>query len=490
MTRRVVIIGAGFGGIGAAIELRAHGYTDVTILDAAPGIGGTWLANTYPGAACDVPSHLYSYSFAQRRSWSRLCSPQSEILEYLRTVAREHSVDHLVRPDTKVTACRWDDEATLWRVETEQGDEYTADAVVIATGQLAQPSIPGIPGREDFAGTEFHSAQWDHDHDLTGRKVAVIGTGASAVQFVPAIAPVVGKMSVFQRTGNWFLPRKNMPYPRSVQRLIKVPGVQRLRRWGLKRLYLESLTASIRHPRTVGPVLRLKSQIFMRHQLRDPEVRRKVWPDYTFGCKRVLFSSYWLPALQRDNVEVVTDSVERIEPSGVRTKDGRLHEVDTIIWGTGFRTTSFMFPMEVHGREGRSLRDEWADGPHAHLGMTVPGFPNLFVMYGPNTNTSGGSIIVYLESQARYVRTALQEADRRGAAAAEVRPDVEAASDAEVQSRFEGTAWQACDSWYRDESGRIITNWPGYMVEYEKATERIDPDEYVWLAPGEQKVSS
>ena len=484
MTRRVVIIGAGFGGIGAAIELRAHGYTDVTILDASSGIGGTWLANSYPGAACDVPSHLYSYSYAQRRSWSRLCSPQSEILEYLRQVAREHSVDHLVRPDTRVSACRWDDEAHVWHVETDAGT-YTADAVVMATGQLAQPAIPSIPGVEDFAGHAFHSAGWDHAHDLTGRRVAVIGTGASAVQFVPEIAPVVGKLSVFQRTGNWFLPRKNMRYPRPAQALLKVPGVQRLRRWGLKRLYLESLTASIRHPRTVGPVLRLKSQIFMRHQLRDPEVRRKVWPDYTFGCKRVLFSSYWLPALQRENVDVVTDSIERIESAGVRTVDGRLHRVDTIIWGTGFKATSFMFPMEVHGRDGASLRDVWAGGPHAHLGITVPGFPNLFVMYGPNTNTSGGSIIVYLESQARYVRTALQEADRRGAAAAEVRPEVEAASDAEVQSRFSGTAWLACDSWYRDETGRIITNWPGYMREYEKATEAIDPFEYVWLTPRE-----
>jgi cation diffusion facilitator CzcD-associated flavoprotein CzcO len=219
----------------------------------------------------------------------------------------------------------------------------------------------------------------------------------------------------------------------------------------------------------------------MQRQLKDPEVRRKVWPDYTFGCKRVLFSSYWLPALQRDNVDVITDSVERIEPDGVRTADGTLHRVDTIIWGTGFRTTQFMFPMEIVGRGGTSLRDAWADGPHAHLGITVPGFPSLFVMYGPNTNTSGGSIIVYLEAQARYVRTALEEADRRGAAAVDVRADVEAASDREVQERFAGTAWLACDSWYRDESGRIVTNWPGYMGEYEKATERLDPSEYEFL---------
>ncbi|HEY2225716.1 NAD(P)/FAD-dependent oxidoreductase [Actinomycetospora sp.] len=484
MTRRVVIIGAGFGGIGAAIELRAHGYTDVTILDAAPGVGGTWLANSYPGAACDVPSHLYSYSYAQRRTWSRLCSPQSEILDYLRTVAREHGVADLVVPDTRVGECRWDDGARHWRIEAETAGEartWIADAVVVATGQLAQPSIPNIPGREDFAGHTFHSAQWDHDHDLTGRRVGVIGTGASAVQFVPEIAPEVGRLSVFHRSGNWFLPRRNVLYPRAVRALMKVPYLQRIRRWGLKNIYLESLTVAIRTPRSFGWLLSFRSSWFMRRQLRDPEVRRKVWPDYTFGCKRVLFSSYWLPALQRDNVDVVTDSVERIEADGVRTADGTLHRVDTIIWGTGFQTNRFMFPMEIVGREGASLRDAWADGPHAHLGMTVPGFPSMFVLYGPNTNTSGGSIIVYLEAQARYVRTALEEADRRGAAAVDVRADVEAEYDREVQERFAGTAWLECDSWYRDASGRIITNWPGYMVEYEKATQRLDPSEYDFL---------
>jgi cation diffusion facilitator CzcD-associated flavoprotein CzcO len=484
MSRRVVIIGAGFGGIGAAIELRAHGYTDVTILDAAPGVGGTWLANSYPGAACDVPSHLYSYSYAQRRSWSRLCSPQSEILDYLRTVAREHGVADLVVPDTRVSDCRWDDEARHWHIDAETDGEartWTADAVVVATGQLAQPSIPNISGREDFGGHTFHSAEWDHDHDLTGRRVAVIGTGASAVQFVPEIAPAVGRLSVFHRTGNWFLPRRNVLYPRAVRALMKVPYLQRIRRWGLKNVYLESLTLAIRTPRSFGWLLSFRSTWFMKRQLRDPEVRRKVWPDYTFGCKRVLFSSYWLPALQRDNVDVVTDSVERIESDGVRTADGTLHRVDTIIWGTGFKTNQFMFPMEIHGRGGESLRDAWADGPHAHLGMMVPGFPSLFVLYGPNTNTSGGSIIVYLEAQARYVRTALEEADKRGAAAVDVRPDVEAAYDRDVQQRFAGTAWLECDSWYRDESGRIITNWPGYMVEYEKATQRLDPGEYEFL---------
>lgn len=477
--RRVVIIGAGFGGIAAAIELRAHGYTDVTILDAASGLGGTWRANTYPGAACDVPSHLYSYSFAQRRDWSRLCSPQSEILSYLENVAREHGVADLVVPNTKVTRCARRDGG--WTVEADDGRRWDADVLVVATGQLHQPVVPSIPGIDEFAGHAFHSARWDHDHDLRGRRVAVIGTGASAVQFVPEIAPVVGHLDVFQRSGNWFMPRRNRRYPRTLRTVIRrVPGLQKARRGFLKNIYLESLTLMIRHPATAGRLGSLWSTLFMRRQLRDPDVRRKAWPDYTFGCKRILFSSHYLPALQRENVDLVTDAVERLEPGGVRTADGRLHPVDTVIWGTGFATTRFMFPMDILGHDGASLADAWADGPHAHLGMTVPGFPSLFVLYGPNTNTSGGSIIAYLESQAGYLRQALEEMDRRDATAIEVRPEVEAASDREVQAAFEGTAWTACDSWYRDESGRIVANWPGYMREYLERTAELDPSEFTF----------
>jgi cation diffusion facilitator CzcD-associated flavoprotein CzcO len=477
-----VIIGAGFGGIGAAIELRRHGITDVTILDRAPGIGGTWRHNSYPGAACDVPSHLYSYSFAQRRDWSRLCSPQPEILGYLEGVARDHGVAGLVQPNTDVTACTWDDDARRWTVESADGRTWIADAVVLATGQLHQPSWPRIPGIETFAGHTFHSAQWDHDHDLAGRRVAVVGTGASAVQFVPAIAPRVAHMTVFQRSGNWFMPRKNRAYPAPLKAAFRfVPGLQAFRRKFIYE-YGESLTAMIRHPRTLGLIGRARSAAFMRAQLHDPEVRRKAWPDYTFGCKRVLFSSEFLPALQRPNVELVTEAVTEVTPRGVVTADGREHEVDTIIWGTGFRTNDFMFPMRVTGAGGQTLEEEWRGGAHAHLGMTVPGFPSMFVMYGPNTNTSGGSIIVYLEAQAAYIRQALELVRDRGAAAVDVRREVEAESDRLVQQRFAGTAWTRCDSWYRDEQGRIVANWPGYMREYVARTRRLDPAEFTLVA--------
>jgi cation diffusion facilitator CzcD-associated flavoprotein CzcO len=474
---RVVIVGAGFGGIAAAVELRGQGISDVTILEKASDFGGTWLQNTYPGCACDVPSHLYSLSYAQRREWSRLCSPQQEILDYVHDVARDLGVDRLIRTNSAVVACRWDEAACRWSVATEAGDVYESDAIVIATGQLHRPSVPAIEGAETFEGHTFHSAAWDHDYDLTGKRVAVVGTGASSVQFVPEIVDDVQQLTIFQRTGNWFLPRKNRPYPSAFKAVVRfVPGVQAFRRKFIFQ-YCESLTMAIRHPRTFGRLLHLRSAAFMRWQLRDPKLRRKVWPNYTFGCKRVLFSSYFLPTLARPEVELVTDAIDRMTPAGIVTADGRLHRIDCVIWGTGFRASEFMFPMEVTGAEGRDLREVWADGAHAHLGMTVPGFPSMFVMYGPNTNTSGGSIIVYHEAQASYIRQALQEAERRGGAI-EVREEVETASAREVQLRFAGTAWTRCDSWYRDDAGRIVANWPGYMREYLEATRELDPAEY------------
>src|SRR4051794_11967104 len=483
----VTIVGAGFGGISAAIELQRHGFRDLTILDAAGDLGGTWLHNSYPGAACDVPSHLYSFSFAQRRDWSRLCSPQPEILDYIHGVARDFGVDRLVQANTKVTACTWDEATNRWTAEAEDGRTFESDAIVIATGQLHQPSYPRIRGREDFAGHEFHTAQWDHDYDLRGKRVAMIGTGASAVQIVPEIAKEVGRLVVFQRTGNWFLPRKNRPYPKPMKAVFEhVPGVQEFRRRFIYN-YGESLTLMIRHPRTLGRIGHLRSAMFMRAQLRDPEVRRKVWPDYTFGCKRILFSSDFLPALQRPNVELVTDAVAGMAEHGVVTSDGTLHEVDCVIYGTGFRTNDFMFPMEITGSGGRTLREAWSGGAHAHLGMTVPGFPSMFVMYGPNTNTSGGSIIAYLEAQSAYVRQALAEIRRRGSAAIDVRPEVEAANVREVQERFRGTAWTRCDSWYRTPDGRIVANWPGYMRDYEQRTKVFDPSEFSFT-PAPERV--
>jgi cation diffusion facilitator CzcD-associated flavoprotein CzcO len=476
----VLIVGAGFGGIAAAIELRRHGFQELTILERAPELGGTWYFNGYPGAACDVPSHLYSFSFAQRRDWSRLCSPQAEIHEYLREVARAHDVERHVHYKRTVAACTWEAGRALWLVDTEQGERFEADALVLATGQLHQPSYPQLEGIESFAGHSFHSAQWDHDYPLEGKRVAVVGTGASAVQFVPELAERAAQLTVFQRTGNWFLPRRNRRYPGAVKAAIEhVPGIQEFRR-NFMFQYCEALTAAIRHPRSVGRLLALRSAAFMRKQLRDPELRQKVWPNYTFGCKRVLFSSDFLPALARANVEVVTEPIARVAPEGLVATDGALHAVDCIVWGTGFRTNDFMFPMRIAGVDGTELGETWAEGARAHLGMTVPGYPSMFLMYGPNTNTSGGSIIFYLEAQAGYIRQALQQMLARGASAVEVRPEVEHASDRALQARFAGTAWTECDSWYRDQRGRIVANWPGYMREYAEQTRTFDASEYTF----------
>jgi len=463
---RVAIIGAGFGGIAAAIALSHH---QIVILDRAPELGGTWLLNDYPGAACDVPAHLYSYSYEQRRHWTRICSLRDEILAYIRDVACKHGIDALVTSNVEVERADWDGR---WTITSSDQRTWEADALIVATGQLHRTHTPRITGAETFAGHSFHSAEWDHGYDLRGKRVAVIGTGASAAQFVPEIADQVERLVVFQRTGNWFMPRKNRAYPKLVKALVRyVPGVQALRR-GFIFQYGEFLTRMIRHPRTWGRIGHLRSALFMRYQLRGhPELRRRVWPDYTFGCKRVLFSSHFLPALARENVELVTDPITAITPDGI---DG--HAVDCIIYGTGFRAADFMFPMQITAR-GRSLREAWVDGAHAHLGITVSGFPSLYLMYGPNTNTSGGSIIVYLEAQAAYIRQALQ------LGVIEVRADVEAASDRALQARFAGTAWTRCDSWYRDEHGRVVTNWPGSMRSYQERTRTLDRTEFSSPAP-------
>lgn len=478
MAPRVLIIGAGFGGIAMAVELRNHGFTDITILEGAPAAGGTWFHNSYPGAACDVPSPLYSFSFAQRTDWTNLCSPQPAILRYLQEVTRIHGVDALIRHNSQVSACAWDAGSKTWTVRTTDGAEHVGEVLVIATGQLHQPVIPALPGRDVFTGHSFHSARWDHDYDLRGKRVAVVGSGASAVQFVPEIVKEVGQLTVYQRSGNWFMARRNKKYPPGVRWAIEhIPFLQPL----LRRFFFhygEVLTAAIRHPNTFGRIVKARSTAFMKRKVKDPALRAKIWPDYTFGCKRVLFSSHFLPALTRPNVEVVTDRIEGLTETGIRSADGKVREVDCVIWATGFATNDFMFPMEVRGRDGLDLREVWAKGAHAHLGLTVPGFPSMFVMYGPNTNTSGGSIIWYLEQQAAYIRQALELVRARGAAAIEVKAEVEAASDAALQKRFAGTAWVDCDSWYRDAEGRIITNWPGYMRDYLAAVKELKPDDF------------
>ncbi len=474
---KVIIIGAGFGGIAAAIELRKHGFNDVTILDRAAESGGTWYYNNYPGSACDVPSYLYSFSFAQRAGWTRFCSPQPDILNYLRDVAHEFGVDRLIVPNADITSCTWNETTASWTIVSADGRTWEANAVVLATGQLHNALYPSIEGREVYAGHSFHSSSWDHDFDFSDRRVAVIGSGSSAAQFVPAIAGEVQRLIVFQRTPNWFLPRKNHHSPRVVRTAMRFRPLRTFVRF-LISVAADGFILMMLHPKTYGRLGEAASLSFMRWQLKDPVLRRKVRPNYSFGCKRIVFSSFFLRTLQRSNVDLVTEPIARMTQRGIVTCDGVEREVDCIIYGTGFHAADFMYPMDIVGIGGRTLRESWADGPHAHLGIAVPGFPSLFLMYGPNTNTPGGSVVVLLEAQASYLRQALETVRFHGAAAVDVRPSVEAKSDSKTQARFIGTAWTHCDSWYRSPDGRNIANWPDYMRKYVTRTRAYDPGDF------------
>ena len=480
---RVAIVGAGFSGIAMAIALRREGIEDFTILERAESLGGVWHHNTYPGAACDVPSYLYSYSYEQRRDWTQPCSSQAEILGYLQETARKHGVIDRVRTGTEVELAEFDDETARWRMRTSTGERFEADALVLACGQLSRPRRPSIPGADDFRGHSFHSAEWDHEYDLAGRRVAVVGTGASAVQFVPPVAERAAHVDVYQRSAPYVLPRNNGEYPALVRRLIgALPGLQAARRYGMW-AFMETFVAGLTRIRPLGWLLRTWCTTFMRTQLRDPEVRRKAWPDYPFGCKRILFSSDYLPALQRSDVELVTDEISRITSAGVLTADGRERAVDCIVYGTGFRSNDFVVPMRVTGVEGRELQQAWSQGAEAHLGIAVTGFPNMFVLYGPNTNLGVGSIIVMIEAQVRYAIDALRTA-RRAGAALDVRPEVQRASSERVQRRLRDSVWASCRNWYRQEgTGRVVNNWPGFMLEYVRATRAIRPEEFREVRP-------
>ncbi len=476
-------MGAGFSGIAMAIALRREGIEDFTIFERADDLGGVWHHNTYPGAACDVPSYLYSYSYEQRTDWSQPCSPQAEILDYLRHTAHKHGVIDRVRTGTAVERADFDDTNARWTLRTRAGERFEADALVLACGQLSRPRWPSIPGAGEFRGHSFHSAEWDHEYDLAGKRVAVIGTGASAIQFVPPVAERAARVDVYQRSAPYILPRDNGEYPAAMRRLIAtVPGLQTARRFGMW-AFMEMFVLGLTRLRPLAWLLRAWSTAFMRKQLQDPEVRRKAWPDYPFGCKRILFSSDYLPALQRPDVELVTDEISRITGAGVLTADGREREVDCIVYGTGFRSHDFVVPMEVTGTGGRELQEAWSRGADAHLGIAVSGFPNMFMLYGPNTNLGVGSIIVMIEAQVRYAIDALLTA-RRSGAALDVRPEVQSASSERVQERLRDSVWASCRNWYRDQdTGRVVNNWPGFMVEYVRATRAIRPGEFREVRP-------
>ncbi len=475
---RIAIVGTGFAGLGMAIRLRQEGEQDFVLLERAAAIGGTWRDNTYPGCRCDVPSHLYSFSFAPNPNWSSTFSPQSEILDYLKDCAERFGVMPHVRFDTELESASWDDDDGLWRIETSQGP-LTAEILISGQGPLSDPSLPEVPGIESFEGTAFHSAEWDHDHDLEGERVAVVGTGASAIQFVPEIQPKAAKLHVFQRTAPWVIPHRNRPlrrWERAIYRLF--PPAQLAMRAGIY-WARELFVLQFRH-RAVGRLLERIPMAHMRKQVKDPALREKLTPDYRIGCKRILPTDEWYPALAQPNVEVVTEGITEIRPHSVVAADGTEREVDTIIFGTGFHVTDVPIADRIEGRDGRTLADTWEGSMRAYKGTTVAGFPNLFFLVGPNTGLGHTSIVFMIESQIAYVLDALRTMRRRGAGTLEVREEAQAAYNAELDRMTQGTVWVTggCTSYYIDRNGHNSALWPTYTWPFRRRLREFDVAAY------------
>lgn len=472
---RVAIIGTGFSGIALAIYLKKAGITDFVMLEKAADVGGTWRENTYPGAECDVPSALYSFSFEHNAEWQYKWSKQAQILDYLRHVSDKHQLRGHIHFGQEVVTATWNETLCCWRVVTASGASIECQFLVSAVGQLHHPAIPSLPGEEKFSGIRFHSAQWRHDIDLTGKRVAVIGNAASAVQFIPQIAKLASRLTVFQRSANWVLPKMDRPYRPWEQWLSdKFPWVTklyRLRLWLIGEIFLYGIMRG-------NPLLawwgKRTARSYVADKIADPALRDKLTPDYPIGAKRVLFSDDYYDGLARPNVELISGAVAGLSEHGIRCADGREIPVDVLIYGTGFRTNPFLAPMKILGAGGKLLADSWRQGAHAYLGITTGGFPNLFMMYGPNTNLGHNSIVVMSEAQARYIVLCIQGLDARGAKALDVNADAESAYNKQLQNRLSAMVWSKIDaSWYKD-GGLITNNWAGSTYEYLGRCRHID----------------
>ena len=484
-TLHTLIVGAGFGGIGMAIALQRQGIRDVMVCEKSGDVGGCWRENTYPGAACDVPSHLYSFSFAPKPDWSRKFAPQPEILAYLREVARSHGVMPLVRFHTEVTSLRFVDTAQVWEATLAKGQTVRARFVVTACGQLSKPLVPRLPGLGDFQGEAFHSAHWRHDIDLRGKRVAVIGTGASAIQFVPQIAPKVAQLTVFQRSAPYVIPKPDRAYPAWEQRLYaRLPVLQRLSRAWIYSANEARALAFTRFTSLMG-IFRMGFARNLAQQVPDAALRERLTPDYGLGCKRILISNDFYPAMSRPNVRLVSQGIAAVRPTGIETADGQVHPVDVIIHGTGFAATEFLTPMRVTGRNGLDLHTQWAQGAQAWLGMSVAGFPNFFMLYGPNTNLGHNSIVYMLESQIEHIARCMRDLGSRrggvggGGATMEVLAPRQNAFNAALQQRMRRTVWASgCTSWYQTAEGHSPINWPGFTLSYRWMTRRAGLKDY------------
>lgn len=479
MNTQTVIIGVGFAGLCMAIKLKQAGYHDFLILEKADEVGGTWRENTYPGAECDIPTALYSYSFEQNPDWDYKWAEQSQILDYIKAVANKHGIYKHIRFGQQLSKAHFDESRRRWLSETADGNYYESQFLVSAVGQLHHPQWPTIPGIDDFSGRQFHSAQWDHSVDLRGKKVAVIGTGASAIQFVPPVVEQAAEVHVFQRSANWILPKLDQPYSdRQKQWRARLPL---LNRWDRLSMWLRSelgLWPAMNGSRLHQWILKLMCLHNLRKEIECERKRAKLTPDYTVGAKRILFSDDYYHAINKPHCHLHTASVNAIEGNSLICVEERIDDFDVLIFGTGFITNPFLSDMQIQGREGKALHEAWSDGAKAYLGMSCAGFPNFFMLYGPNTNLGHNSIILMIEAQAKYIVQSLQLLEHEGKQCIEVRDSVEQQFNTSLQNALNKTVWAQADSWYTDR-GRITNNWHGSTAKYRRDTRQLQTGDFL-----------
>src|SRR5690554_5787782 len=480
----IAIIGSGFGGLGMAIQLKKAGLNNFIILEKSHQVGGTWRDNTYPGAACDVQSHLYSYSFEPKHDWSRRFSPQAEIQAYIEHCVDKYQLAEHIRFQAEVTQARFTDDH-LWQVELASGEALLVNSLITATGQLNQPAYPDIPGRETFTGNQFHSARWDHTVDLSQQRVAVIGTGASAIQFVPQIVPKVQQLTLFQRSGAWVIPKPDKPFAPWQQWAFKhIPGVDRVYRAIIYTKNEARGLAFTRFHKVLSFIAWRAKRMAARH-VHDLDKLKKAIPTYNIGCNRILMANDWYSSLNQDHVDIVTDPIERIEGQTIFTANGNQHEVDTLIYGTGFKATDLLASMHIQGRNGLTLNQAWQNGAEAYKGISVAGFPNLFILYGPNTNLAHNSILYMLESQFRYVMSCLNSLQQQNAQSMDVIPARQTEFVTRLQQNLEQSVWASgCNSWYTNASGKNVANWYGFTFSYRRLTKQVQVADYNYAQEG------
>jgi len=476
-----IIVGTGFSGIAMAIKLKEKGIDNFIILEKANEVGGTWRENTYPGAECDIPSALYSYSFEPNPNWEYKWSMQPQILEYIKHVASKRDIYKHIQFGKELVGAEWQEKESAWKIETRGGTSYNAKTFVSAIGQLHIPSTPNFNGKDTFTGPSFHSAEWDHSVSLEGKTVGVVGNAASAVQFIPEIAETAGTVKIFQRSANWMLPKQDRLYKEWEKKLVKrfpiILKLYRLKIWTLGGALFFLMKNGNDFLRKT---YQNKTIAFIKENIKDPEVVEHLTPDYPMGAKRILFSDTYYPALARPNVELITGGVQEITSSGVITGNGAAHDVDVLIYSTGFKTNPFLYGLDITGKDGISIRDAWKDGPTNYLGMTVSNFPNLFLMYGPNTNLGHNSIIIMSEAQAGYIAQCVKAIQQNNWGSIDISLTAMQSYHQDAQKRLGEMIWASVEnSWYKSANGNIPNNYPGRTMEYMKKTKKVDFDVYI-----------